>query len=125
MFPNTGVGPGAKKRSAPPPPFGAREKKPGIAIAIGVGKPKGGPSPEEEANESPDEENQEEYGKKLIDDIVQAGASVGIHDPKHAKMAAAAFMRAIAECLEQEDGSSGEPAEEGTGEEMTGGEEGY
>lgn len=109
-FTNLGVGPPPRKKSAPPPPFGG-PKKPDLAVMIAAGPKKPEPpppAPDGEAAEPPAIEGQEEYGARLMQDIEDAGASVGIHDPAKARAAASAFLGAIAKCL-SEGGAAPEP----------------
>ena len=88
-------------------------KKDGLMIAIGMKPPalkapgsKYGdddpmPSAQHEAAESPEYEQGEDYGAKLVKDIEAAGAKFGA-DPETARAACAEFLSAIANCLKGE-----------------------
>ncbi len=116
--------------------FAPKPKKPGVDVAIMVGKPKtGGPppldtpgkkpspfgasaaptdeeSPAHEATESPAEEGAEDYGAKLTADIDNVFSEVGI-DPTEGRQIASRLFSAVAKCLSG--GSSGE-GDQGLGE---------
>lgn len=67
-FTNIGLGAGPRKRSAPPPPFGAKKPAMGMAIAIEK-KPMGDAPVDHEAAEPPEYEQQEESGAGLLQAI--------------------------------------------------------
>lgn len=115
------------------------KKKKGLDVMIAVGKPKGGleapdpvdsmakrhlreakagkaPTVEHEAEESPEYEAQEEYGAKIVRDIEAAGESLGL-DAEQSHVAAAAFLKAIANCLKGGEEEAEASEEEAEGEE--------
>lgn len=71
-FKNFGVGTPPRKPGAPPPPFGggassaAPTKKPALAIAIGVGKPKPGAAPMGDEPMAPDKPMPDAGGGEAI-----------------------------------------------------------
>lgn len=117
--------PPKKKPGAMPP-----GKKPGLDVMIAVGKKApggdddlGSPDPVEgmskgpkppaphEADESQGDEQQEEYGKKLLDDIDNVGQEYGM-DSATTREFTASLFEAVVKCLRGESGGG----EEGSGE---------
>ena len=120
-------------------------KKPGLDVMIAVGKKPGGdlgsPSPVEgmmprhmadakpgkppdtqhEAAESPEYEQNEEYGAKLIQDLESAGEQYGL-DAKTTHEVAAAFFEAMANCLRGDSGGDEESGEAAPDDEYGAGE---
>lgn len=105
-------------------------KKPGLDVAVMVGKPGAksdldspvpvdGPKKAHEADESPAEEANEDYGAKLVADIEAVGEQHGM-DAAASRAAAGAFFRAAAECLIR-DAGDGMAEHDAGGMEMEGG----
>jgi hypothetical protein len=110
------------------------KKKTGLDVVIAFGKPKTKEDPEdlespapvegepkagnqdlkvkqqrqkEEDEETPEYEQSEEYGAKLIHDLEEAGKEYGM-DAKTTHEVAASFFEALANCLREGLGSDGE-----------------
>ena len=118
MFNNLGVGPGPKKRTPLPPMIGGDGKKPGLDVMVAVGRPKpglgdgatpDGAMTDHEASESPQEEQNEGYGEKLIPMLAAVGQKYGA-DEATSKALAADFLDALAKCLR-----GGEMGQDGMG----------
>lgn len=109
MFKNVGLPASQPSRqpTAPPPPFG--KKKPGLDVAIDIGKDKAPADPMGEAGESAADEGAEEYGDKLIGDMTKPLLDAGM-DPDTAKHTLAGIFEAMGKCLR---GDSGGPPDMG------------
>lgn len=116
------------------PPLGGK-KKPMLAIGVEIGRPKGGPppldtpgkklapvaeeSPAHEATESPEEEQGEDYGTKLLSDMTRPLTEAGLSDDE-AKSLLADIFDAVSNCLRGEQSPVAEHDAGGMG--MEGGE---
>lgn len=112
----SGPGPLEKPKAGPPKPskpYGGSPKPPTPPPSedpmdeMGEGAPEG--------DETPAEENNEEYGEKLISDMSAPLAAAGVA-PEHVKPVLSALFRAIADCIDKE----GQGGDEGAGADMGG-----
>lgn len=113
-------------------------KKNGLVVAIGMKPPalktpgsKYGDEPQpdqpqaaHESAETPQEEQGEDYGAKILADIDSVGKEFGA-DSETARAACAKFLSAIAKCLSGESGGDDQQQPEAGGEQFGGGDEGY